>query len=58
MLLLGVKEELQEKVKRALEERGVLARVWYECRGDEEVVIVPADFVKEEGFVLELEVED
>lgn len=56
MILLGVKEELQEKVRKALAERGISAKLWYECQGDEDVVIVPPEFA-EEGFLLELEEE-
>lgn len=56
MLLLGVKEEYQVKVKKLFEERGLCARLWYECRGDEDVVIVPEGFATEGGVLLEVEV--
>jgi len=58
MLLLGVKESLQEKVKKLLNEQGIHAELWYECRGDEEVVIVLPEMVDEDGFVIELEEEE
>ena len=51
-----MKEEQQDKVRKALAERGISAKLWYECQGDEDVVIVPPEFA-EEGFLLELEEE-
>ena len=56
-MLVGVKEELQEELKKKLNEAGLRTSVWYECSGDEEVLIVPPEFVKDEGFLFELEVE-
>jgi len=55
MLLVKVKEELQERLRNLLTEKGVYARVWYECRGDEEVVIVPDSFVCDECMEVEIE---
>ena len=37
-----------------LRARGYRASLWYECSGDEEVVIVPTTMI-DEGFEIELE---
>jgi len=55
MLLLGVKEKYQERLKRSLEENGLSVALWYECSGDEEILIVPSDFIQEDGILLEVE---
>ena len=56
-MVLGVKEEYQEKLKASLLDAGIRARIWYECEGDEEVVIVPPEMALGEGFLVEVEVE-
>ncbi len=53
MLIVGVREDLQEKFIEKLTEAGIVARVWYECEGDEDVVVVPPEMV-DEGVVLEV----
>ncbi|MDQ7038647.1 MAG: hypothetical protein Q9N26_05560 [Aquificota bacterium] len=55
MLLVKVKEGYEEKLKRYLLLRGVRASVWYECSGDEEVVIVPDSFACDDCLEVELE---
>lgn len=54
-MLVGIKEELQEKLKERLTEAGLHVRIWYECEGDEDVVIVPPEMAVDGGFVVELE---
>ncbi len=54
-MLVGIKEELQEKLKEKLTEAGLNVRIWYECKGNEDVVIVPPEMAVDEGFVVELE---
>ncbi len=56
MLLLGVKEKHQQKVKEILERQGISVSLWYECRGDEDVVIVPQEFTLDDGALIEVEV--
>lgn len=55
MVILGVREEFQEKVKNYLIEKGIHASIWYECNGSEEVIIVPPEMAVDEGFVVEVE---
>ena len=56
MLLLGVKERYQEKVREILEKQGIRASLWYECNGDEDVVIVPQELAVDDGALIEVEV--
>ena len=55
MLLLAVEEKWQEKLKQELIKAGFSACIWYECEGDEEVVIVPSDMHIDEGFLVQME---
>ena len=57
MVIVGVKEDLQERVKSHLIEKGISVSIWYECNGDEEVIIVPPEIARDEGFVVEVEKE-
>ncbi len=57
-MLVGVREELQEELKKRLNRAGIKTCVWYECEGDEEIVIVPPEMVKEEGFLVDMEVRE
>ena len=54
-MVVGIREELQEKLKEKLAEAGIRASIWYECEGDEDVVIVPPEMARDEGFLVEME---
>ncbi len=54
-MVIGAEERYQEKLKEKLSEAGFSVSIWYECEGDEDIVIVPPEMAVDEGFVVELE---
>jgi hypothetical protein len=50
-----VEERHQHRIKKKFEEKGYRVSLWYECKGGEDVVIVPPHFLGRDGFLIGFE---